>query len=67
MNSQYQFIEAIFKNGPYPDKSVDGVLGTRNWGGRMVGAAESTEQWPHADLIELSHKNYYLHNKRLPS
>ena len=27
------------------DKSVDGVLGTQTWGGRMVGADESTELW----------------------
>ena len=25
------------------EKSRDGVLGTRTWGGRMVGADESTE------------------------
>ena len=29
------------------DTSVDGVLGTRTWGGRMVGAGESTELWRH--------------------
>ena len=29
------------------DKSVDGVLGTQTWGGRMVGADKSTEQWGH--------------------
>ena len=28
-------------------KSVDGVLGTRTRGGRMVGADESTELWRH--------------------
>ena len=27
------------------DKSVDGMLGTRAWGGRTVGADESTELW----------------------
>ena len=27
------------------DKSVDGVVGTRTWGGRMVGADEITELW----------------------
>ena len=26
-------------------KSVDGVLGIRNWGRRMVGADETTELW----------------------
>ena len=30
-------------------KSVDGVLGTRTWGGNMVGADESTE--PHHFLL----------------
>ena len=25
------------------DKSIDGVLGTRTWGGKMEGADESTE------------------------
>ena len=29
------------------DKSVDGVLGTSTWGGRMEGADESTELWRH--------------------
>ena len=29
------------------DKSVDGMLGTRTLGGRMVGADESTELWRH--------------------
>ena len=29
------------------EKSVDGVLGTRTRGGRMVGADESTELWRH--------------------
>ena len=29
------------------EKCVDGVLGTRTWGGRMVGAEESTELWWH--------------------
>ena len=27
------------------DKSIDGVVGTRTWGGRMVGTDESTELW----------------------
>ena len=30
------------------EKSVDGVLGIRTWGRRMVGADETTELWrPH--------------------
>ena len=29
------------------DKNVDGVLGTRTQGGRMVDADESTELWQH--------------------
>ena len=28
-------------------KSVDGVLGTQTWDGRMEGADESTELWRH--------------------
>ena len=31
----------------YIDKSVDGMLGTRTWGGRIEGADESTELWRH--------------------
>ena len=31
------------------DKSIDGVLGTWIWGGRMVGADESTELWRHPE------------------
>ena len=27
------------------DKSIEGVLGTRTWGGRMVGADKCTELW----------------------
>ena len=27
------------------EKSVDGVLGNRTWGRRMVGADETTELW----------------------
>ena len=27
------------------EKSVDGVLGIRTWGRRMVGADETTELW----------------------
>ena len=29
------------------NKYIDGVLGTRTWGGRVVGADESTELWRH--------------------
>ena len=32
------------------EKSVDGVLGTQTRSGRMVGADESTELWPHPRL-----------------
>ena len=31
----------------YNDKSVDGVLETRTWHSRMVGAGKSTELWRH--------------------
>ena len=34
-------------------KSVDGVLGTRTWGGRMVAADESTELWRHPKIVKL--------------
>ena len=27
------------------EKSIDGVLGIRTWGRRMVGADETNEQW----------------------
>ena len=36
------------------DKSIDGVLGTRTRGGRMVGADESTELWRHPPTLFLS-------------
>ena len=29
------------------EKSVDGMLGSRTWGGRMEGADKSTELWWH--------------------
>ena len=35
------------------EKSIDGVLGTRTWGGRMVGADESTEIWRHPFTFSL--------------
>ena len=35
------------------EKSVDGVLGSRTWGGRMEGADESTELWRHLYLTDL--------------
>ena len=33
------------------DNSIDGLLGSRTWGGRMEGADESTELWRHAVSI----------------
>ena len=36
----------------YNDKSIDGMLGTRTRGSRMVGADKSTKQWQH--LTEIS-------------
>ena len=36
------------------DKSVDGVLGTRTRGGRMVGADESTELYRHPMIEKIS-------------
>ena len=32
------------------EKSIDGVLGTRTQGGRMIGAEESTELWRHPNI-----------------
>ena len=42
------------------DKSIDGVLGTWTWGGRMEGADESTEPW-RKGLILLY--NWYFHTR----
>ena len=39
------------------DKSIDGVLGTWTWGGRMLGANESSELWWHPQSPDNS---YYL-------
>ena len=33
------------------DKSIDGVIGTRTQGGRMVGIDESIELWRHPSFI----------------
>ena len=50
------------------DKSRDGVVGIQTWGGRMVGADESTELWRHPppnrakcfDFKTLVHFQLYL-------
>ena len=40
------------------DKSVDGGLGSRTWGGRMESADESTELWRHPkEFISVGHYN----------
>ena len=39
------------------DKSIDGMLGTRTRGGRMVGADKSTELWRDPQVKSLSAKN----------
>ena len=37
------------------EKSIDGVLGIRTWGRRMVGADETTELWrPPSNYVEIS-------------
>ena len=42
---------SFFSHGKYStnltinDRSIDGVLGTQTWGGRIVGADESPELW----------------------
>ena len=52
------------------DKSIDGMLGTQTWGGRMVGADESTELWRHPnDLygIDVSlQKHNDIYKRKLP-
>ena len=40
------------------DKNIDGVLGTRTWGGRIEAAYESTELWRHPIVsLKLDHQN----------
>ena len=40
------------------DKNIDGVLGTRTWGGRIEAAYESTELWRHTIVsLKLDHQN----------
>ena len=48
------------------EKSVNGVLGTRTQGGKMVGADESTELWRHPNnkLIHLIKFKIALRNKK---
>ena len=46
---------SFFSNDKYStntinEKSIDGVLGIRTRGGRMVGADESTELWRHPHM-----------------
>ena len=33
------------------EKSIDGVLGIRTWGRRMVGADETTELWRPSKIV----------------
>ena len=40
-----QYKDKYWTNLTLYDKSVDGVLGTRTWGGRMEGVDDSTELW----------------------
>ena len=55
---------SFFSNDKYStntiyEKSVDGVLGTRTWGGRMVGADKSTELLRHPIVfVPYKHKFY---------
>ena len=42
------------------DKSIDGVLGTRTRGGRMVGADESTELWRHPNFMNVDHTREHI-------
>ena len=41
------------------DKSIDGVLGSRTWGGMMEGADESTELWRHPHILWLFQFNEF--------
>ena len=43
------------------DKSIDGVLGTRTQGSRMVGAVESTELWRQPNSFSLQSKVFIRH------
>ena len=45
------------------DKSIDGVLGTRTRGSRMVGADKSTELWRHPESSNV----VSAHNERIRS
>ena len=50
---------SFFSNDKYitntiNEKSVDVLLGTWIWGGRMVGIDESTELWRHPDKCEVT-------------
>ena len=47
------FHSFLMTNLTINDKSVDGVLGNRTQGGRMVGADESSELWRHSPNKEL--------------
>ena len=42
-----QYKDKYSTNLTKDDKSIDGVLGSQTWGGRMDGADESTELWRH--------------------
>ena len=42
------------------EKSVDFVLGTRTWSGKMEGADESTEPWRHPILPVVTHMWAFL-------
>ena len=35
------------------EKSIDGVLGIRTWGRRMVGADETTELWRPPQVVDV--------------
>ena len=44
------------------EKSIDGGLGTRTQGGRVVGAEESTELWRHPVSNLLKHFTNVIYN-----
>ena len=49
------------------EKSIDGVLGIRTWGHRMVGADETTEIWRSVKLVSyLSNFTFHITPLNLP-
>ena len=66
---------SFFSHGKYStnltinDRSIDGVLGTQTWGGRIVGADESPELWrqpkKQRNLPNKQKQNIFLCDKKV--